>query len=227
MLKNERRTTRPSDPQSLVALVAAQRHRRSRRGILASILGAVLAAIVGLSPVAAAPAAAAETALSCSLWSSSSTYYSVLNPGGSRKVIGIDRGLLTNRARAILSDYHGDPNQLWVDRVCLVPGYGYAFHQFKNAKSGLCLDKSLDSPEANGNIVHQYTCATTLESGYNQLWRPWTRGGSSGNWRQLINVHSQRCLDIHNRSLSNGAGLVQWDCAPDSAPSNTQQWNIV
>lgn len=170
---------------------------------------------------------AATKAPACSEWTAKATFYSVLgpdfNPGTPRKVIGINRGSTDIKARAILADYRGDANQLWQSRSCLLVGVSYL--QFRNWKSGLCLDKSEDVPNANGNIVYQYTCTAAN----NQLWLRQPGGGSEGDWQQLTNFAGGRCLDIHNRQYVNGTPLLQWDCAPNSQgrTSHTQQWNTL
>ncbi|MDQ7809360.1 hypothetical protein Q5425_37020 [Amycolatopsis sp. A133] len=57
-----------------------------------------------------------------------------------------------DKARAIIADYHDDPNQRWHSRTCRVDDRGFIFDQHKNWESGKCLDKSEDAP--NG-IYHE------------------------------------------------------------------------
>lgn len=90
-------------------------------------------------------------------------------------VMGINGASTGLKAGAIVARY--DPNstnQQWRSRICRVGGAEYL--QFQNRKSSLCLDKSEDTPNANGNLVYQYTCTGTN----NQLWRRQSQGGSIG-----------------------------------------------
>lgn len=135
-------------------------------------------------------------------------------------VMGINGASTGLKAGAIVARY--DPNstnQHWRSRICRVGGAEYL--QFQNRKSSLCLDKSEDTPNANGNLVYQYTCT----GNNNQLWRRQSQGGSIGNWKQLRNLAAGRCLDIHYERWVTGQHLVVGDCALNSAPSRSQQWN--
>ena len=186
----------------------------------------VIVTVLFLSAVPAASSATASAPY-CPEFTGEFTFYSVLDPSfnppssSNRKVIGIDGGFTHDRAKAILADYRGDPNQKWLSRTCTTGGIDYL--QFKNFKSKKCLDKSEGAPNGNGNIVHQYTCTQTD----NQLWQRRSAGGSKGNWQELWNFAGNRCLDIHNEQYVNGAQLVVWDCAPNNwdRESHTQQWN--
>lgn len=119
-----------------------------------------------------AAASAAAAAYECRDYSGRD-FISVLRPNfrtptsTDRKVLGISGGSKANKARAIIADYHGDPNQRWDVRACSIDDFNQTFWlQLKNGKSN----------------KEQYT---------------------------------------------NGAELVQWDCAPNAwdVNSHTQQWN--
>jgi hypothetical protein len=202
---------------------------------MAMSIAAVLVLGAGAA-VTATPAAASAPAASYQCRDYSRVdYISVLRPGfktpvsGDRKVLGIDGGLMANRARAIIADYHSDPNQKWLIRVCTIDNFQQTFwYQFMNDKSDKCLDKSDDAPNGNGNIIYQYTCENSYPAALNQLWSRQQAGGSVDFWRQLRNEAGRGCIDIHNEQYANGAQLVQWDCAPNAwdVNSHTQQWNI-
>jgi hypothetical protein len=174
-----------------------------------AVLGAALSLGVASSATASADAVGPLA----------TTYYSVLDPNGnsqpssSAMVLGIDGGSTAPRARAILARYQGHTNQRW-ERIAVSGGY-----LLKNEKSGLCLDKSQDVPDADGNVVHQYPCTGTS----NQIW--YTRslpGVSKGNWKQLVNRSDDRCLDIRGPNYVNGEVLHVWHCYA----TWSQQWNI-
>jgi hypothetical protein len=181
-------------------------------------LPAVVVALVAAVAVVAVPVSPAAAA---------STYYSVLDPDLStpdpnrRMVLGIDGGSTANRARAILSTFRGDLNQYWTKTAIYSDSQGRAVYQIRNAKSGKCLDKSVDAPDANGNVVYQYTCLNPVPN--NQMWYTWSGASSRGNWKHLANLSGGRCLDIQGPSHTNGAVLHIWSCY------NTwsQQWNII
>ena len=201
------------------------------------LMSIVAVPLLGVGAAVSAMPAAASAAASeykCSEFSPR-PYISVLRPGlekpttRDRKVLGITGGLKTDRARAIIADYHGDPNQQWWVRSCSIDDFRQTFwHQIQNAKSSKCLDKSEDAPNGNGNIIYQYTCEHRYPESLNQLWNVRTAGGSREDWRQLWNAAGGGCIDIRNEQYANGAELVQWDCAPNAwdLTSHTQQWNI-
>jgi hypothetical protein len=177
--------------------------------------------------LASTPSSAAMKAPVCDRWDSAYTFYSVMDhtvdpPTGvdTRMVMGVDGASTSLKKRVIVARF--DPygiNQQWESRVCELAGNDYL--QFRNLKSQLCLDKSEDTPNANGNLVRQYTCTGTN----NQLWKRQSQGGSIGKWKQLKNLAAGRCLDIHYERWVTGQHLVVWDCAVASAPSRSQQWN--
>ena len=180
-----------------------------------------------------ATASAAAAAYECRDYSGRD-FISVLRPNfrtptsTDRKVLGISGGSKANKARAIIADYHGDPNQRWDVRACSIDDFNQTFWlQLKNGKSNKCLDKSEDAPNGNGNIIYQYTCENTYPESLNQLWNRRQGGGSVDWWRQLWNAAGGGCIDIRNEQYANGAELVQWDCAPNAwdVNSHTQQWN--
>ncbi|MBL7259960.1 RICIN domain-containing protein [Paractinoplanes lichenicola] len=131
-------------------------------------LAALSAIILTAVAVAVAPATPALAA---------AVYISVLNPGSTqptsaqRFVLGIDGARTDNRADAILARYNGNLNQFWTVRVVFPDpqNQGRDVVQIVNAKSGKCLDKSLDAPNANGNRVYQFTCDDLATPRDNQL----------------------------------------------------------
>lgn len=197
------------------------------KALVSMIVGALF---LGITP---GVSTAAAQQFGCSLWDERYTYFSVLRrefqkpTATDKKVIGIDRGLKTDRAKAIIADYHDDPNQRWHTRSCKIDDRGFIFDQHKNWKSKKCLDKSEDAPNGNGNVIYQYTCGDTYADAKNQLWLRQNGGHSVEGWQQQRNFAGQGCIDIKNEQYANGAELVQWDCAPNAwdTESHTQQWN--
>jgi hypothetical protein len=201
---------------------------------LVRILAAAMTVLLLLATAPSASSeAAAQAELRCDNFYQPGAYYiSVLNAPRTM-VIGIDGASTADKAGAILANY--DPNarnQKWSARHCYYgPGLTYNYIQLRNQKSNKCLDKSEDTPNGNGNAVYQYRCAGDPYpydlATNNQLWLRWPGGGSSGNWKHLINRAGGGCLDIRNESYVNGAYLVQWDCTPNQwdQTSSTQQWN--
>ena len=205
--------------------------RTRTRLLAAAVFAALLAGAVAL-PAPASASASAPGDLNCTEWFGK-TFFSLLRPGfrkptsTDRKVLGIDGASTANRARAILANYSpGATNQQWWQRNCYRAG-GDVYTQFMNDKSKLCLDKSEDVPNGNGNAIYQYTCATRTAGSDNQMWERRQQGGNVDNWMLLWNLAGQRCMDVHNEQYANGALLVQWDCVPNAwdTTSHTQQWN--
>ncbi|TYB56224.1 RICIN domain-containing protein [Nonomuraea sp. PA05] len=149
------------------------------------VLMTIMAALCLNAMPATAWAATIDDPLICSQWSGP-TFYSVARRDfskpidGDRKVIGIDEGL-----KPI------EPEQFWPITITIRTRSGCSItapspatdisSQLGNANSNKCLDKSRDAPNGNGNAVYQYTCATTQQAAYNQLWQIQAGGGSFDN----------------------------------------------
>jgi hypothetical protein len=207
--------------------------RRLVRSLVAAIgIAALLLGAVPTASHASAPKSAKRNGCNDG-YAGASMFISVLGaPQGRTMVMGIDGASMDARKRAILANYDPNaPNQRWDYRLCLFDGIEYI--QLKNRKSKMCLDKSEDTPNGNGNWIYQYPCGGDTypydPPAYNQLWRRWfhEESGSSGRWMQLYNRGGYGCVDITNEQYVNGAYLVQWDCAPNrwDTTSKTQQWN--
>jgi hypothetical protein len=128
---------------------------------------------------------------------------------------------MDNRARAILYQFLNAPNQYWRKNIKFNMSDGTPVYEIINVKSGKCLDKSLDVPDADGNVVYQYDCLGANAT--NQNWYQRVRQGSVGRWQELVNYSDGRCLDIAGPAYTNAAVLHVWHCY-DNAWS--QQWNI-
>jgi hypothetical protein len=190
---------------------------KRRRALFAVV--AALAVVTLSSGPAAAQQPAEQVRDGCSINFTGNIYISVLNPPGKKdkKVIGIDRASMSSRARAILANFDANAlNQRWSYRSCILSGSRYL--QLRNKKSGMCLDKSRDKPNGNGNVIYQYPCSNAKD---NQLWVQRSLSGSVGQWQNLVNRSGSRCLDIQDERWANGAYLVQWSCGPNFS----QHWN--
>jgi hypothetical protein len=93
---------------------------------------------------------------------------------------------------------------------------GYAYHQYRNGHSGLCLDVSGSSAASGAHLV-QSTCSDT--SDHAQFWR--NEGTAAGrDDYHFVNYHSGMCMDIQGSSLKSGAKVLQGNCSN----SGTQSW---
>jgi len=158
-----------------------------------------------------AAAAAVLVAPTAAQAASITTYISVLTPSGmiGPKVIDIAGWSMEDRGKAqikSLSTTGNVRNQRWV-----ITQEAGSIYSFRNVLSGKCLDKSLDAPDANGNLVYQYTCNT---SNPNQLWLFMSVVPGS-KWGMLRSYSGGRCLDVRGKSFTNGAQLQVWDCVGD------------
>ncbi len=151
-------------------------------------------------------------------WAAAPTYYSVDAASNPPMVIDIRQGSHDNRAQAILYHWHGGNNQRWTKQRFGEDANGHPVYRLVNAESHMCLDKSLDVPDADGNAVYQYGC----NGGLNQLWAQVpTRFGRTG-WDKLVNQSDGRCLDVDGPNLADGAVLHIWHCYD----TWSQRWNI-
>ena len=182
-----------------------------KRGTIAALV--TIGALVGALLVGASPANAATT-----------TYVSVLTPSGytGKKVIDIQYESTANRGIATIYDLRTTgnfENQRWTITKVGVVGLNPTY-TLRNVNSGLCLDKSQDVPDANGNRVYQYTCSGTA----NQEWMAVTVVSGSP-YVELMNVSDDRCLDVETGKFGaflNSQPLQVWACSG----SWNQRWNI-
>jgi hypothetical protein len=88
------------------------------------------------------------------------------------------------------------------------PATAQFYYQFVNYNSGKCLDVTGRST-ANGAILQQWTCLSG-SSASNQGWFfiPAARSG----YYTVVNLHSNKCLDVTGRSTVNGTAIQQWTC---------------
>lgn len=146
---------------------------------------------------------------------------SVLTPPGATGIGVLDVAHYSeaDRGRVHLWSYRttGEVrNQRWnVTKLYTVNGHDV--FRIVNVKSGKCLDKSEDVPNANGNAVYQYTCRSTA----NQEWEFIPGPDSQWRWGQLKNRAAGRCLDIQGPSFTEGATIHVWDCYS----TWSQRWN--
>jgi len=186
----------------------------TRWAAVAAALVVVLCPVIGVSTPA---------------WAAVGTYYSVCedpnhgcydpsNPYDNPPSVMDIRGRShADRAQAVLYTWHGGNNQRWTKRAMGVGEAGGTYYEIINTESGKCLDKSQDTPDADGNLVYQYTCRGTT----NQLWLP--RGNYRiGRWFELVNLSDGRCLDVNGPSLQDGTILHVWHCYD----TWSQLWNI-
>lgn len=92
-------------------------------------------------------------------------------------------------------------------------GYHYA-----NYNSGKCADVR-DRSTSDKALLQQYTCQTG-PTHLNQLFR-WESYDGSGYY-SIIAAHSDKCLDVRDRSHLDGAVVQQYTC--HQGPN--QQWSI-
>jgi hypothetical protein len=151
------------------------------------------------------------------------TYISVRTPDGSsgKRVIDVRGASYATRAETQLWTLNHGNQQYWDIRLMYETqdptGVWRKFYQFRNARSELCLDKSLDNGNANGAAVYQYPCR---DDAPNQHWYYVEVNGS--NWGYLKSASGDRCLDARGPSFTDGARLQVYDCTG----AWNQRWNI-
>ena len=151
------------------------------------------------------------------------TNISVLAPSGvSKKVLDIRDKSTQERGIAQIWDLLPTSsltrNQRWAARQT---ANGSGVYEIVNELSGMCLDKSQDTPNANGNKVYQAVCRHTP----NQQWRlihTVDYSNSTWEWAELQNLDGGRCLDVPGAEFVAGKALVVWDCNGN----RNQRWNI-
>jgi Ricin-type beta-trefoil lectin domain-like len=175
-----------------------------RSGIVATVGVSVMALLAALGPSAQAY---------------STPYVSVLpSEGGFVRVLDIANSSTADRARAVLWALNsGDASQRWNIEYRYTRN-GHGVYKLINGLSHKCLDKSQDTPNANGNAVYQYRCLNAT----NQEWEFIPGSGTYARWGQLKNIAGGRCLDIKGPSYTDGAVLHVWDCYS----TWSQRWNI-
>ncbi|BCJ47682.1 hypothetical protein GCM10010168_20410 [Actinoplanes ianthinogenes] len=159
------------------------------------------------------------------------TWISILPPGGpsasGRKVIDVRGRSLDPRATVQIwaRQTTNNANQYWqMTKVYSVGSIHY--YTIMNVRSGMCLDKSQDVPDADGNAVYQYPC---IDGAYNQQWAftP-LETGAAAKWGLLVNRSDGRCLDATGGTDSyyDGAPLQVWLCNHRGYADWNQRWNI-
>lgn len=90
----------------------------------------------------------------------------------------------------------------------ITPASVVLYYQFVNYNSGKCLDVTGRST-ANGAVLQQWTCLSG-SSASNQGWAfiPAARSG----YYTVVNLNSNKCLDVTDRSTANGAIIQQYTC---------------
>ncbi|HVT69155.1 MAG TPA: RICIN domain-containing protein [Trebonia sp.] len=115
---------------------------------------------------------------------------------------------------AIQQDSCGLDNDAILFRVrASVTLHGDVYHQYQNVGSGLCLEPTGASEQADAQVV-QEKCAST--SDYAQFWRT---DYTSGSHYELRNGHSGLCMSIAGASTAVNANVLQGTCI--GAPSQT------
>jgi serine/threonine-protein kinase len=120
-------------------------------------------------------------------------------------------------AGALIAQGHcaEDTSQQWHVTATITTG-GYAYHQYRNGHSGLCLDVSGSSAASGAHLV-QSTCSDT--SDHAQFWRNEDTAAGSGDYH-FVNYHSGMCMGIQGSSLKSGAKVLQGNCSGNG----TQIW---
>ena len=120
-------------------------------------------------------------------------------------------------AGALIAQGHcaEDTSQQWHVTATITTG-GYAYHQYQNGHSGLCLDVSGSSATSGAHLV-QSTCSDT--SDHAQFWRNEDTAAGSGDYH-FVNYHSGMCMGIQGSSLKSGAKVLQGNCSSNG----TQIW---
>lgn len=93
--------------------------------------------------------------------------------------------------------------------------------EFANHNSGKCVDV-FNNALQHGAAVREFSC----HNGTNQNWLIEPVPSAPGFFA-LRNVNSNMCLDLNSNDISdlhNGTTIQQWDCFPDSIPS--EQWRL-
>jgi serine/threonine-protein kinase len=108
-----------------------------------------------------------------------------------------------------------DTSQQWHVTATITTG-GYAYHQYRNGHSGLCLDISGSSATSGAHLV-QSTCSDT--SDHAQFWRNEDTAAGSGGYH-FVNYHSGMCMGVAGSSPKSGAKVLQGNCSSNG----TQIW---
>jgi hypothetical protein len=88
--------------------------------------------------------------------------------------------------------------------------------------STLCVGVPGGSTAANTQLA-QYPCDARLGTGDNQYWKLESLGG---DFYQVVNGKSGRCIGVDGGSMANGARIAQYDCGPTGIVGN-QAWEMV
>ncbi len=94
------------------------------------------------------------------------------------------------------------------DSSHMTPETASLYYQVVNYNSGKCLDVTGRST-ANGAVIQQWTCLSGPTAA-NQGWFfiPAARSG----YYTVVNLNSNKCLDVTGRSTANGVHIQQWTC---------------
>jgi glucosylceramidase len=82
------------------------------------------------------------------------------------------------------------------------------YYQVVNYNSGKCLDVTGRST-ANGAVLQQWTCLSGPTAA-NQGW--FFISAASSGYYTVVNLNSNKCLDVTGRSTANGVHIQQWTC---------------
>ncbi|MFG2824482.1 RICIN domain-containing protein [Kitasatospora sp. NPDC048365] len=174
-------------------------HRRAHRplGLLAAVLLAIGAAVLGLSATHADAAALPAPG----------TYQLAVTKSG--LCLDVPAGSTTSGTP--LQQWGcatGQTNQQWT----LTPTSTNTY-QLVNVKSHMCLDVPSGST-TSGTQLQQWGCGT------GQTNQQWTLTPSGTNTYQVINVRSGLCLSDQNASTTNGTPIIQETCTANT----NKQW---
>lgn len=121
---------------------------------------------------------------------STDSWYAIKN-SASTWCLGVTES--STAAGALIAQGHcaEDTSQQWHVTATVTTG-GYAYRQYQNGHSGLCLDVSGSSATSGAHLV-QSTCSDT--SDHAQFWRNENTAAGSGDYH-FVNYHSGMCMGI-------------------------------
>jgi len=138
------------------------------------------------------------------------------------KIFGVESGLALDVDGDSLSDgalLHlwtalNIPSQLWT-----ITSIGGGFYSVIDSNSGLCVDVT-GAAYTNGAVIHQWQYLGNA----NQQWGIWPADSPAvtNGLYKIVNLNSQKVLDVMNYGTTNGSTVQQYGYGGGS----NQQWNV-
>jgi hypothetical protein len=184
-------------------MVIAEKLRRPRRALVACAVfaAATLGGLVA-SPVADAAGTPDQTSASAP----APAYYRIINKVSGKCLTQWGPG---DGAAITQFTCDGGADQKWSIDLATVG-------TIVNFATGDCLDL-FGNGNADGQLVSTWSCYGAAS----QVWRPVNVGAQ---YYELRPYYTDKCLDLLNGMLGNGATIVQWGC---HIFNDNQQWRIV